>query len=140
MMTMERYQAEQAVLFRHFPANRFGFIWDAHPRLEVILPLAQFNAVYKVKIYGMDKFPEVAPIVTPGMILADCDGVAMTTPSRANHLIGVHNGETHLCIYSEWESKYTLNKTAHRAAMWLFAYHLHLRTGRSIESYLSHGH
>lgn len=139
MMTVQRYEAECRALATYFPLSRFGFVWDYDPRLEVILPLAQFNVVYKVKIYGMDTFPEEEPIVTPGMILEDYDGEEMIKPSRANHLLGEYNDETHLCIYSEWDPNYSLNKTAHRAAVWLLAYHLHLDTGRSIDSYLSHG-
>ena len=142
MMTYERYEAECNVLATYFPANRFGFVWDDNPRLEVILPIrtkTEILGVYKVKIYGMDSFPEEEPVVTPGMILRDHTGKAMTEPSRVNHLLGKHNGETHLCIYASWDPKYSLNKTAHRTAVWLLAYHMHLKTGRSIESYLSHG-
>lgn len=138
MMTTQRYAAEMNVLLDHFPTNRFKFIWDANPRLEVILPIAKFDAVYKVKIYGIDVFPQVEPIVTPGMVLRDYNGDRMTQPSRANHLLGMHNRETRMCIYSGWEPRYTLNKTAIRAATWLYAYHCHLATGRAIECYLSH--
>ncbi len=138
-MNYRRYLSECRILAAHFPANRFGFIWDDDPRLEVILPLADFNEVYKVKIYGMDAFPEEEPIVTPGKILLDHDGEEMVEASRANHLLGEYNGETHMCIYSEWNPLSSLNKTAHRAAVWLLAYHLHLNTGRSLDSYLSHG-
>ena len=137
MMDIQRYNAELAVLAGHFPANRYAFIWDANPRLEVILPIAKFNAVYKTKIY-LASFPESEPIVTPGTILRDWCGVRMTQPSRANHLLGTYNGETRMCIYSEWQPKFSLNKTAYRAAMWLHAYHCHLATGRNIECYLSH--
>lgn len=139
MMTHERYEAECNVLATRFPFARFGFVWDDNPRLEVILPIAAFNAVYKVKIYGLDTFPEEEPCVTPGMILTDHDGNEMREPSRANHLLGEFNGETRLCIYASWNSKFSLNKTAHRTAVWLLAYNMHLRTGRSIDSYLSHG-
>ncbi len=141
-MTIERYQAEHAVLSRHFPATRFGFVWDDNPRLEVILPIASQSeafGVYKVKIYGLDIFPEEEPIVTPGKILRDHDGERMTRPSRDNHLLCEYNGETHMCLFSGWNPMCSLNKTAYRAAAWLLAYHLHLKTGRSIDSYLSHG-
>ena len=138
MMTTQRYTAELNALLGHFPPNRFMFIWDANPRLEVILPIAKFAAVYKVKIYGINAFPQVAPIVTPGMVLRDCHGNMMTQPSRSNHLLGLYNGETHLCIYSGWEPRYSLNKTAIKTATWLYAYHCHLLTGRNIECYLSH--
>lgn len=136
-MDIQRYNAELAVLADHFPANRFKFFWDANPRLEIILPVAKFNAVYKAKIY-LTSFPESEPIVTPGTILRDCRGVKMTQPSRANHLLGIYNGETHMCIYNGWQPKFSLNKTAKRAAIWLYAYHCHLVTGRNIEDYLSH--
>ena len=141
-MTTKRMQAELAVLSRYFPANRFALFWDDYPRLEVILPIASQNeafGVYKVTIYGMGTFPEEEPIVTPGKILFDRNGEMMTEPSRANHLLAEYNGETHMCLYSEWNPMSSLNKTAHRAAVWLLAYHLHLKTGRSIDSYLSHG-
>lgn len=138
MMTATRYEAEFQALATHFPSSRFGFVWDSKPRLEVILPISMFNAVYMVKIYGLDKFPETQPIVTPGKILVDCNGAKMTQPSRANHLLGTFNRETRLCIYSEWEPRYSLTKTALRAATWLHAYHCHLQTGRSLDSYLSH--
>ena len=55
MMTTQRYTAELNALLDHFPSNRFKFIWDANPRLEVILPIAKFYTVYKVKIYGINK-------------------------------------------------------------------------------------
>lgn len=138
MMTPQRYAAELQALATWFPASRFGFVWDEDPRLEVILPIAAFDKAYKVKIYGIDVFPEEEPIVTPGMVLTDYDGDDMLDASRENHLLGEYNGETQLCIYSEWDPKYSLNKTAHRAAVWLLAYHFHLKTGRSIDSYLSH--
>ena len=138
MMTTQRYNAEWNALSTHFPAGRFGFIWDSNPRLEVILPIADFNTVYKVKIYGIDAFPESQPIVTPGKILFDCRGRAMVQPSRVNHLLGTFNGETHMCIYSEWAPRYSLNKTALKTVIWLHAYHCHLQTGRDLECYLSH--
>ena len=138
MMDIQRYNAEMRVLADRFPAGRYAFIWDANPRLEVILPIAKFNAVYKVKIYVDSSFPESEPIVTPGLMLRDYHGAMMTQPSRANHLLGTYNGETHMCIYSEWQPKFSLNKTAYRAAMWLHAYHCHLATGKAIECYLSH--
>lgn len=138
MMTPQRYKAELDALSKHFPPGRFEFIWDSDPRLEVILPIAEFNVVYKVKIYGLYAFPETQPIVTPGRILFDYRGHAMTLPSGENHLLGTFNGETHMCIYSGWEPRYSLNKTAFKAAIWLHAYHCHLMTGRNLECYLSH--
>lgn len=138
MMTTQRYAAEMNALLHHFPSNRFMFIWDANPRLEVILPIAKFDAVYKVKIYGINAFPQVEPIVTPGLVLRDYNGNRMTQPSRVNHLLKMYNSETRLCIYSGWEPRYSLNKTAIRAGIWLYAYHYHLATGRDIECYLSH--
>ena len=140
-MDIRRYKAEYRVLAAQIPARRFGFIWDSRPRLEVVSPIAiggVMVAAYKVKIYGLNDFPEEEPIVTPGMILRDHDGEEMKEPSRANHLIGEYNGETHLCIYSEWNPDYSLYKTATRAAVWLAAYYYHMKTGRNIDSYLSH--
>lgn len=138
MMTPQRYEAEFQVLAERFPSNRFGFIWDANPRLEVILPIKRFGAVYKAKIYGIDKFPESEPIVTAGKILRDYYGHRMTEASRANHLLGTYKRETRLCIYSEWNPMCTLYKTAIRTGMWLYAYRMHLLTGKNIECYLSH--
>ena len=141
-MMMDRLQAELAVLSRKFLASRFGMVWTDNPRLEVILPIASETeafGVYKVKIYGLGTFPEEEPIVTPGKILIDRNGEKMTGPSRANHLLSEYNGETHMCLFSEWNPRISLNKIAFRAAAWLLAYHLHLKTGRSLDSYLSHG-
>lgn len=140
-MTYERYKAECIVLAQKFSTNPFRFIWDDNPRFEVILPISTETEMleYKVTIYGMDSFPEKEPVVTPGKLLRDYTGKAMTEPSRANHLLGEYNGETHLCIYASWNPNHSLHKTACRAVVWLLAYHLHLKTGRSIESYLSHG-
>ena len=140
-MDRGRYNAECRVLAALIPAKHFGFIWDSRPRLEVVSPIAiggVIVAAYTVKIYGLMDFPEEEPIVTPGQILLDHNGEEMTEPSRANHLIGEYNGETHLCIYSEWNPDYSLYKTATRAVVWLAAYYYHMKTGRSIDSYLSH--
>ncbi len=147
MMTYERYKMEYKILTTSkspIPAERFGLIWDDNARFEVVLPICtktEFFGVYKVKMYGMERFPEEEPIVTPGMILRDRDGKEMTEPSRSNHLLGEYNGETHMCIYSGWNPlrSPSLYKTANRAAVWLLVYHLHLKTGRSMDSYLSHG-
>lgn len=138
MMTAERYEAEYRALAGHFPARRFAFVWDRNPRLEVILPLAQFDTAYKAKIYGLEDFPQEAPIVTVGTVLRDYHGKRMSQPSRENHLLGTYNGETWLCIYAWWEPQYSLTKTAIRTATWLYAYHCHLQTGKSLECYLSH--
>ena len=140
-MTIQRFQAECAALAAHFPVNRFGFVWGRNPRLEVILPIAtkdEYFGSYKVKIYRLNLFPETQPIVTPGTMLKDIDGEEMAETSYRNHLWDEYNGESRLCLYSEWDPQYSLNKTAFRAAMWLLAYHMHLKTGRSIDSYLSH--
>lgn len=138
MMTAERYEAEYRALAGHFPPRRFAFVWDRNPRLEIILPIAQFDTVYKAKIYGLASFPEEPPRVTAGVLLRDFWGRRMNETSRANHLLGTYNGETWLCIYSGWYPQYSLTKTAIRTATWLYAYHCHLRTGKSLESYLSH--
>lgn len=141
-MTYSRMENECRILVAEdFQTDGFWFVMDDMPRFEVILPIKtkyEMFGKYKVKMYGIDKFPEEELIVTPGQILTDYDGGEMTYCSRENHLLGEYNGETHMCIYSSWSRNYTLFKTAVRAAMWLFAYHLHLRTGRSIDSYLSH--
>lgn len=138
MMTDERRDAERRALVEKFPRRRFAFVWDREPRLEIILPVKQFNAVYKAKLYGLDRFPEEPPRVTPGVLLRDSRGRWMNEPSRANHLLGTYNGETWLCIYSYWDPMCSLVKTATRTGIWLTAYHCHLQTGRNLECYLPH--
>lgn len=140
-MDNQRFRIEYCVLLAQGPTWPFRFIRDPRLRLEVVPPISIGGVKlkgYTVKIYGLEDFPEEEPIVTPGVMLRDHNGEEMTEPSRANHVIGEYNGETHLCIYSEWNPDCSLYKTAARAAVWLAAYYFHMKTGRSIDSYIPH--
>lgn len=138
MMTLQRLVEEKQGLREAFPSERFAFVAKSDPRLEVIIPLEEYGAVYTVKVYGLNEFPQSEPIVTPGTILRDYYGHKMTEPDRCNHLLGTYNRETRLCLFSVWDPEWKLFETVQKAIMWLYAYHCHLQFGKHIECYLSH--
>lgn len=143
MMSEDRFAVEDEMLARKIHLENYNFCLNHEPGLSVVVNLDKYfpGVWYKIKFYLLDRFPERKPIVTAGELLYDCNGWSMDTVSSEQHLLGVHNGETYMCLYndSEWNNNISLYKLVCRAQRWLAAYNFHLLSGESIETFLPHG-
>lgn len=142
-MNNERYRAELAVLSKRVPENAFRFFNTegsaAGSPYLLIAAITNGGGLYTLRI-DLASFPDSAPPVFVTRMLRNSSGEEMSGCSHEMHTLTSENGWTRLCHYgySEWTPAVSLFKVYVRCRLWLEMYEAHLRTGNTIDYYLSH--
>ena len=138
-MTTYRYQFELDLLKQLLPLDRFKFSNGADSQELLLVTEPAPGKWYVLKFY-LENFPDSLLDVTVHhpKPLKMKDGTLMTNASLAMHCLGERDGCTKLCLYKDWDVKFTLVQVFLRSALWLQAYEWHLETGNNLDYYLSH--
>lgn len=139
MIDSARQQLETQVLRKYLPSNAFKFmnVGTSKPYL-VCAAITNNDKLYTLKV-ELDQFPENVPKVFVMKMLKTKEGEDMSGCSGSMHTLTSENGCTRICHYgNNWTPSVSLWRVIFKCMIWLNMYELHLQTGESIDTYLSH--
>ena len=140
MFDQARYEAEFRLLKRKLPDDiwRFCDLNGSRPYLAMAVK-TRFDSLYTIQI-ELERFPNAVPKVFVTKMLKDRAGNNLERGLSAMHTLPSEHGWTRICHYGpeSWTPMVSLYLIYIKAALWLNAYELHLRSGKPMEYYLNH--
>lgn len=136
-MTPERLQLEYAALSAYFSPKQFQLDMN---RLVFAIQ-TNSKKVYTIKVDLTGGFPYSVPsvfILTPKPLLT-CQGMSMLEASHSMHTLEGEDGCVKVCHYGQidWVPNVSLYQVIVKVRIWLEMYEVHLKTGRSLDYYLT---
>ena len=136
----KRLGMEKGLLEQYFPGK---VIWTnptsaGNTKVEVKMTTSN-NKHYTLRVY----IPKDYPNACPEMVVSGCAALRKRNgstfgPSVSDHTLGQKDGFTKLCHFRPdlWTNENTLYQVFMKGLIWLEAYEGHLRTGKSLSTYL----
>ena len=140
-MVHQRLQDETLILDKYFPRKyRFENLNSSNEFLDVGIK-TQSGKVYRINIKLEPDYPSSLPrvyVVYP-LPLLKYGGSILNGLSHAMHTLYNDGDKIQICHYKNenWNPNQSLYKIMLKARIWLEAYEGHLRTGKSIDDYLT---
>jgi hypothetical protein len=138
----KRLAIEKQVLQKYF--SEFNWINptdSSNTRVEGQIKTNVGNT-YKLRVYIPSDFPNSRPdmvVISPSPLKGyrgqDMKELGM---SSAMHTLAPRDGYLSICHYREWLPNVTLYKVVLKGRLWLEALEGHKRTGKPIDTFLSH--
>jgi ubiquitin-protein ligase len=140
-MTPQRLQMETAILERYFSRKyKFENLNSSNSFLDVGVK-TQSGKVYRLKIKLSQDYPNSLPevYITYPLPLMKKDGSKLDGASHDFHTLGNEGDNIQICHFKSenWNPNQSLYKIALKVRIWLEAYEGHLRTGKTIDNYLT---
>lgn len=142
-MTDERYRWENQIIGHYMPNSNL-YAWG---NLNSITPYIRMAAktntgnMYVLRI-ELTNYPNQKPNAYVEAELKDYNGYKMKELSGTNHTLENHSihGWTQICHYhpSAWNNTMSIWMVYVRCVMWLNIYEMTLKTGHTMDRYLSH--
>lgn len=96
---------------------------------------------YTLRIYLPSDYPNSCPeltVASPQILRRFNGNVLNGSATSADHTYGTKNGFVKIChfIPGNWTAEFTMYQVFMKGLLWLEAYESHLRTGKSLATYL----
>lgn len=139
----QRLGFEKDLLEKYFRGRVSWINPTGDTRVEVKVTCTN-DKQYTLRVYLPSDYPSSCPdmvVKSPywfGSYLKKKDGTKMSDADGEDHTYGNRDGCTQICHFnpSLWQDDNTLYQVFMKGLIWLEAYEAHLRTGKSLSTYL----